>query len=171
MLRQYVFLISFFTVTAHGSTPLEDAMTETEQQAAGLHKLNVDELTFLGNWISDWLTKNEQDIGLAVGENVTTQASASVQLNVVAAEDLFGLEQTEPIRLISLKARLLGNFAGWDGTTEFRLDNGQIWQQRVGGQYDAPSRVQPEVIIERGRFGYYLMVVETGRMVGVRRIK
>jgi hypothetical protein len=84
------------------------------------------------------------------------------------------LEQRQILRdqtpaLIS--ARILGEFEGWDGDTRFRLDNGQLWQQRVGGRYRVPVRTNPEVEIERSRFGHYLKVVETGRMVGVYRIR
>lgn len=84
------------------------------------------------------------------------------------------LEQRQILRdetPMLVSARILGEFEGWDGDTRFRLDNGQVWQQRVGGRYRAPMRTNPEVEIEHSRFGHYLKVVETGRMVGVHRIR
>lgn len=86
--------------------------------------------------------------------------------------DWLSRRQTQqPAQPALISARILGAFEGWDGETRFRLDNGQVWQQRVGGRYRVPARTNPEVEIERSRFGYYLKLVETGRTVGVHRVR
>jgi hypothetical protein len=87
----------------------------------------------------------------------------------------FGEEQlAKPIPAevpTEINARLIGEFRGWDGKTVFRLDNGQVWRQRVGGSYRSPRLNDPEVQVTKGRYGYYLKIMKSGRSVGVKRIK
>lgn len=155
-----------YTGLTHATTPLEEAMSEAERAASGLHRLSQDEKVYL----SEWLASRERDL-LIAGDPTAPVSSTEIRLEVQEEQASFGLEQIEPPVIAAMKGRLRGRFEGWQGDTKFRLDNGQVWQQRVGGQYNAPRRTQPEVVIEKGRFGYYLRVVETGRLVGVKRIK
>jgi hypothetical protein len=83
----------------------------------------------------------------------------------------FGLPQDEVDGGIKeVRARVVGEFTGWDGKTTFTLDNGQVWRQAVSGTYRFKA-TDPEVIIEKGFLGYKLRLVETRRSVPVRRIK
>ncbi|MEJ2131375.1 MAG: hypothetical protein P8Y95_07095, partial [Gammaproteobacteria bacterium] len=52
----------------------------------------------------------------------------------------FGAEQLretqeEPDEAESITSHIVGEFSGWDGKTEFRLANGQIWRQRHPARY------------------------------------
>lgn len=114
----------------------------------------------------------------AIEKEMTQSELEATGVSKLSLEELVHLnqwlEQRQTIRdetPVLVSARILGEFEGWDGDTRFRLDNGQVWQQRVGGRYRAPMRTNPEVEIERSRFGHYLKVVESGRMVGVHRIR
>ena len=80
-------------------------------------------------------------------------------------------ESAKPDVPEQITARLKGQFRGWTGDTVFRLDNGQVWQQRVGGKYRGKKLTDPEVIVQRGRWGYYLKVVGVKRTIGVRRLQ
>lgn len=168
MSKFILFLGLFLAGLAHATTALEAAMSDEEKSASGLNKLSEAEKTYLSNWLlaRESLQPSTQDLTLTEGV-ISTQ----IRLSVLSDHDAFGLEQLEPPTVQMMKGRLRGDFDGWDGDTKFRLDNGQIWQQRAGGEYDTAKRTQPEVIIEKSRFGYYLKIVETGRTVGVRRIK
>ena len=62
-------------------------------------------------------------------------------------------------------------FRGWSGKTKFKLDNGQIWQQRVSGRYTY-SGDDTRVVISVNGFGFYEMeLLAAGRSVGVKRIQ
>jgi hypothetical protein len=70
-----------------------------------------------------------------------------------------------------VRARIDGKFEGWDGDTLFVLDNGEVWKQRTRGRYihDAES---PEVLITRNTLGFFVLeMVDTGKSVGVKRVR
>jgi hypothetical protein len=71
-------------------------------------------------------------------------------------------------------ARVLPPFTGWEGQTEFRLDNGQVWRQRLPGRYVHKGGLESptEVVITRNFFGFFVMTVpSSGRGTGVERIR
>lgn len=89
----------------------------------------------------------------------------------VGTVESFGLPQDDiDGEIKEVRARIVGEFTGWDGKTVFKLDNGQHWRQAVSGTYRFKA-TDPEVIIEKGFLGYKLRLVETRRSVPVRRIK
>lgn len=100
--------------------------------------------------------------------------TAEAQSSNPAAVDEFGAEQI--IETIDhLEARLAGDFTGWTGSTLFRLDNGQVWQQTKNYIPDYIPRdpiTQPRVTISRGFMGSYNLRVEgVKRIVQVKRIE
>ncbi len=146
---------------------LEAQMTPAEYRAAGLEQLTDAQRAAL----SAWLDKHAVPVGLS-------NKHAAVEPKAVAREKSrrvagFGGEQVEKKAAAVpevVQAQIAGEFRGWDGKTLFRLTNGQIWQQRVGGRYRYRA-VDPEVNIQRARFGYYLEIKATGRKIGVKRVK
>lgn len=141
------FLISLLAVGAVAEELLESELSAREFRRAGLDKLSAEELAFL----------NER-----LGRQAPT-------------EQTFGQEQVErestrPQRGVAIESTIRGEFSGWRGKTMFVLENGQVWQQRVGGRYRYTAD-SPAVTISRERFGYYLVVNATGRKVGVKRIR
>ncbi len=69
-----------------------------------------------------------------------------------------------------LIAKVVPTFIGWNGKTVFRLDNGQVWQQRMAGRmrYDGSDST---VIITQNFMGKFIMEHEaSGRSIGVKRI-
>ncbi len=153
---------------------LRTTMSEAEFKAAGLDKLTPAELEYLSRWL-------EGRAPAPAAAAPATPAAPAVSTSPAAAapdaspEERFGREQVqrepEPDVPDQIVARLKGEFRGWDGKTVFRLDNGQVWQQRVGGKYRSRTYVDPEVVVEKGRFGYYLRLAGGGRSVGVRRLQ
>ena len=70
-----------------------------------------------------------------------------------------------------MSSRISGQFNGWDGDTEFNLENGQIWQQTGNGILKV-SMNSPKVKIEAGIFGGYTLSVEGyNSRVKVKRVK
>ena len=143
-----------------------DDMSRDEFRRAGLERLSAEELAYLKAYLSG-----------SVRESVTsaTQQNSDRVEPQTGSEAAFGEEQlkrkVEKDVPEAITARINGEFRGWDGNTVFRLDNGQVWKQRVGGKYRSRKRQDPEIVIERGRFGYYLKLIESGRSVGVKRIR
>jgi len=70
-----------------------------------------------------------------------------------------------------VEGRIDGDFEGWRGDTLFVLDNGEIWKQRKNGKYFF-KKSAPEVVITRNILGFFdLEVVETGKSIGVKRVR
>ena len=75
-----------------------------------------------------------------------------------------------PIRRLSsvIESQIDGEFTGWDGSKQYKLVNGQIWQQ-AEYKYEYKYAYRPETVVcDVG--GGYLMLVE-GTKVFVRRIR
>ncbi|XOV81768.1 MAG: hypothetical protein ACFHXK_12905 [bacterium] len=162
---------------------LQKDMDEEEFRAAGLHKLTERELDLLNRWLGRSAVQQSSEAattGRATGvkpDTADSDQNTSSEIAQPPGKDIteFGQEQLEvtvaPEVPSAIQARLTGEFRGWDGNTIFRLDNGQVWQQRVGGRYRSPKLTDPEVEVAKGRFGYYLEILSSGRSVGVKRIR
>lgn len=139
--------------------PLEARMAPEDFERAGLHKLQAAELRYLNAWL-----QRETN----TGEHVSATSGDAQAGPEFGAEQLDTKKDTP--RGDGVSTRIKGRFLGWDGATLFRLENGQTWQQRVRGRYRHAAE-NPAVRIERGRFGYFLVLLATGRRVGVVRIE
>ena len=65
----------------------------------------------------------------------------------------------------------MGEFNGWSGDTLFRLENGQVWKQRLPGQWHYRAHA-PEVELRKNLMGYWMLrVLAADRAVGVTRVE
>ena len=123
-------------------------MSDEEFSAAGLDALSPAELEALDAWLVRY-TAGEADAVRAASEEVK---KAEKEIEVVS--------------------RLSADFRGWDGDTIFRLENGQVWKQRLRGRYAYTGPPAPEVRISKNFLGFFKMtVVDTGSSVGVSRVR
>lgn len=119
-------------------------MSDEEFRAAGLDKLSSEELAQLNAWL----------IGYTAGDAEVLRASNKAVRKAQRAQQIV--------------ARIEGDFRGWTGKTIFRLDNGQVWKQRLDNTYRYRGAANPQVRIERNWMGFYRMtVLSTGKSVGV----
>jgi len=122
---------------------IEKLMTAEEFARIGLDKLTPEQVQALDAWL----------VRYTAGEAYVVQTTSE---EVRAAVPEFRLE-----------ARIVPPFTGWSGQTLFRLDNGQVWRQRIKGRYMF-SEEDTRVVITRNLLGFYVMtLVSTGRAVGV----
>lgn len=125
---------------------IQSLMSEEEYHAAGLNKLNDQEVNALNQWL---IRYTAQDAKVLITNNETLKKEAKREF----------------------ETRIVGSFNGWDGNTQFVLENGEVWEQRQSGKWRAKLE-NPGVKIYTNFFGNYNMkILETGRVVGVRRIK
>jgi len=127
---------------------IEEIMSSEQFSEAGLDRLSAEELKALNAWLVRY-TAGEADIMRQHSEEVR-QASKDVDI----------------------RSRIKGDFNGWSGETIFRLENGQVWRQRLSGRYSYKGPPNPEISIGRNFMGFYMMtVVETGKKVGVKLVR
>ncbi|KZX58206.1 hypothetical protein A3709_01690 [Halioglobus sp. HI00S01] len=123
-------------------------MSGDEFEAAGLGQLDAEQLRALDTWLLKY-TAGEAEL---------------LQIDNEEVKEARGF--------FSLRARIDGDFQGWDGETKFYLDNGQVWRQRLSGRYKHRGEPNPEIEITRNWLGFYKMtVLETDKSVGVSLVK
>ena len=162
---------------------LESLMTPEQFEAAGLHKLSEDERRALYEWLQTRSGESPSPGAMAPAAAATATATASAApsqpataVDSTAQQDMenFGFPEPAPDELEGreeVRATVLPPFKGWDGKTVFRLDNGQVWQQRRSGRYTYRGE-DSSVVITKNSFGFYDMrLLEADRSVGVKRIK
>lgn len=133
---------------------LEERLSEAQFRSFGLHKLTPEELAALNTWL-----------GGDAAARVAAAAPATGQ------DRSLGF-RPKPTDRDEVHARLVGTFSGWSGSTIFKLDNGQEWQQVEPGAYDGQRIENAEVTVKPKSFGSWLLVVEHCQCrVAVKRIK
>lgn len=126
---------------------IQKLMTAQEFAGAGLDKLTPEQMRALDDWL----------VRYTAGEAYVVQTTSE---EVGAAVPEFRIE-----------ARILAPFSGWTGQTLFRLDNGQVWRQRIKGRYVFDGD-DTRIVITRNLLGFYnLTLVSTGRAVGVEPVR
>jgi hypothetical protein len=149
-----LFLLIPFAANALAQTQaptLEERMSQTEFNAAGLDKLSPEQLKFLNDWIQ---AKGVSEIGAPIKHRDGTSVFYS------SDSDRELVEST-----------IAGEFNGWNGKTRVTLENGQVWEQAESGRggYRLSS---PKVKIKPMSFGSWLMYVDGCPCdVRVKRIK
>lgn len=143
-------LVASYTVLAQDDSTfpgVEALMTPEEYRAAGLEKLTPAERKALNSFLIRY-TAEESQVLLNSDEEVKK-----------------AVEEQEIVSVIQQP------FKGWSGDTVFRLENGQVWQQRQRGNY--PYRgTHPEVRITKNFMGFYRMeLTENGKAVAVKRLQ
>jgi hypothetical protein len=161
-LTKFIIGITMLLVThvAYSDTKVADIKNLLSQEKfdqMGLSKLSDRELSELYQWIKS----GEFEESLAEKPPIDT---VQVALNQ-SAPKVVDLERNQTI-----KATIKGKFSGWSGKTIFKLSNGQVWRQRIKGnwRYRAES---PSVEIKKNFMGYYVMRVDDKKSVGVSQIK
>ncbi len=139
-------------VFAQESAPIEQRMSAEERAAAGLGKLSPAELAALNAWLD---------------ANMSEKAIRKSLVGFPVTHLFSGGKDPDPI-----KARIEGEFRGWNGRTRFPLDNGQIWEQIEPGSLVARRMTNPEVTIKPAMMGTWMLRVEGyNRSVRVTRVR
>lgn len=124
---------------------IKTLMTSEEAVLTGINDLTEEQVSALNKWLIRY-TANEADI----------------------------VKKTREVKQESFKpltGKIAGKFRGWDGKTKFKLENGQVWQQRYNNKWTT-NLDSPEISITRNTLGFFDMkVLEKDRIIGVKRIK
>jgi hypothetical protein len=130
--------LSAAAVAAEAPT-LEERMSKGEFHAAGLDKLNADELKTLNAW-------------LAAHQATTTVTKVVTPTGKPVFETDIGQRDI-------IETKIAGTFSGWYGKTRFRLENGQEWTQAESGQFSNGRYDHPSVRIKPMLLGSWLMSI------------
>lgn len=128
------------------------SMSVADFRATGLDHLSDAQIKALDAWIADYQHNHAGTCMPAASPAATAPMAAPADTAIVA--------------------HLVGSFRGWGGSTTFKLDNGQVWQQVDDSVLDIGAIENPKVTIKKGLISaYYLSVEGVQDTVAVRRIK
>jgi len=149
-------LLSIASAAADKDPPnVKSLMTPEDYSASGLDKLTDAEREHLSEWVERYRE------GAVIGPVVAKRPSQMTEEEKVEAKKA---RETEIV------AKVIPAFTGWSGKTIFRLDNGQVWQQRQPGKVRYAG-TDSTVIISQNIMGKYILKhQDTGRAVGVQRV-
>ena len=196
-MKQYLSIFPFLLIStsalAADSAVLKEIMGESVYESSGIGGLSEDQLKVLENWILNnavekrVVTRSKPERQARPAKPGTSVESSAVSLaepqqreeipeeepvtrKYVLVESLERKDR-ELVRPDLIRSRIDGPFKGWkNNKTHFRLENGEIWEQRQSGTY-LTNLDSPEVIIRKGRFGYTMEVPAIGRKVHVKKIR
>lgn len=137
-------------VLAGEDPDVRSLMTPEEFSAAGLGKLSPAEIEALNRWV----------VRYTAGEARIVSVQSPVVREAIREFDATGI-----------RSRISGEFRGWSGETVFRLENGQVWKQRLPGRWLHRAN-SPEVEIKKNVMGYWMLrVLEADRGIGVSQVQ
>jgi hypothetical protein len=143
---------------------LEELMTGSEFEEAGLDKLSEEELRNLNTWLRTHLESADSDVDSST-DKVETRRQIREEVEAEVRQEQGLDEHGEIVTTIP------GHFTGWTGNTVFELANGQVWRQTSGGSYRV-SKDDPTVVIYPVSFGgWRLRLEDVGPSIGVERVK
>ena len=114
-------------------------------------------------------TAKQEEQEIITEETSIDSSVASETDNINQSSDSFGKESRDDANEVN--SRIVGEFSGWTGETQFQLENGQIWKHSGNG-FLKVSMNNPKVNIKAGMFGGYILSVEGyNSRVKVKRVK
>lgn len=136
---------------------IERQMTPAEFKAAGLDKLNADELAHLNVWLGRTLETETAKVAADVKQQIEHQNRG-----------FFDFGSAVPIT-----GHLSGEFHGFGKGKTFALDSGQVWQQVDDAELAGIRLTNPEVNIKPAMVGntWYMSVGRYHSRAQVKRIK
>lgn len=125
---------------------VRELMTAEEFAASGFDRLSNDEIAVINRWLVRYTA---QDAKVMIDDSPAVRELSNAAIN----------------------SRIDGEFNGWNGPTQFRLKNGQIWETKSTRRYRY-SAMDPEVEITTNWMGVSRMrILDTGRAINVRRVE
>lgn len=137
--------------------PIQQQMTPEQFKAAGLDRLDPEQLANLNAWLNRTLEE----------QNTKAVEIAKKQVNEENRGFLV-FPGREPI-----KSRFVGEFRGFGKGRSYTLDNGQVWQQKDDASLAGVRLDSPEVTITPGMIGtlWFFGVEGYNTKAKVQRIK
>lgn len=160
-------LLSTAIFAADEPPNIETLMTAEELRATGVDDLSRTEIRALNAWLERF---RDGEITAAV-EQAVAEAPVSTNTDAPAVRQEPADVYPPPRERLEINTRISGEFSGWEGRTQFTMDNGQVWEQRRGRRWKITLQ-NPEVRLYQNFLGAWEMeVVSEDRSIGVRRIR
>ncbi len=180
-LSSLFFILAFTASPAPAQAPdpaidLRGLMSEEQFQAMGLDRLSDEQLQALGRWFMD--NRDEAVESARAQAAAEAEAAAAVAVAAAQAEAAAATEaaqaaaaKPEPEKASDEFSARVQGFVGWNGKTLFKLDNGQVWRQRMPGTFNYYDD-ENQVTFDKNMMGGWKMEhVASGRSVLVEQVR
>jgi len=131
---------------------LQQQMSAAEFKAAGLDKLNADELATLNRWLQGKVDAATTQAVAEVREKAREEGRQEV---IVKNRGFLDFGSSEPITSV-----LQGEFRGFSQGRIYVLENGQQWEQTDATPLSGVRKQSPKVSISPGVMGVWYMKVD-----------
>lgn len=151
------------------ATTFVESLSPEKKRELGLDQLTPAQLAALGTAIEAY----RKDGAKTAASSAVEEYRRREEPNAISrALDLFKLKQAEE-RQERITAVIVGPFTGWDGRTQFTLDNGQVWRQNRADTYITKMRSDVPVVLYKSSSGYWRLRIldDEGAWVTVVRVK
>lgn len=147
-------------------------LSQEKLKASGLTKLTPEELAQLETLVEAYKAGAVEKAVEALPPSAPAPAPVAAKANpekggilpdwVGALITLKKVENAPPKKVQALESRIAGDFDGWTGRTNFKLENGQIWTQvnKDDTLVWVPAVKSPKVKILPASFGTFWLEVE-----------
>ena len=161
-------LLLGWAVVAPAQERFTDRLSAEEKKAVGLDLLSPEQVAALNALVH----RDRQQGAVQVREQTQAELREEVKAQVKALAKVEVQQEQQQARETETRvlSRILGKYSGWDGSTQFKLENGQIWRQSEPGIFYTKPLDSPAVLIEK-IFGGWRLYDQNGGWVRVVRIK
>lgn len=150
-------------------------LTPELRRKLGLEQLSAEQVAELNAAVENYRRQGEVVAAQQAAETAIAEYKKKEEPGVVSrALDIFKRKQAEEKQEAErITGVLQGRFNGWDGSTLFRLDNGQVWRQAAADRYFTKAKENVAVVIYKAGSGYHRLRIldDEGAWVTVKRVQ
>ena len=156
----------------HAQERFTDRLSAEERKAAGLELLSAEQLAALNAMVQRDRQQGTEQVRAQAKAELREEVKAQVKAEVREQAKTEVRAEQQKLREAETRilSRILGKYSGWEGATQFKLENGQVWRQAEPGVYYTNPVESPAVLIEKV-FGAWRLYDQSGGWVRVVRIK
>lgn len=168
-------LLAFFVLLFGWATAQEhftDRLSAAERKAIGVELLSPEQVAALNALVQRDRQQGAVQVREQAKAELREEVKAQVKAEVKAQTKAEVRSEQQQAREAESRvlSRILGKYSGWDGATQFKLENGQIWRQAEPGVFYTKPLENPAVLIEKV-YGGWRLYDQNGGWVRVVRIK
>jgi hypothetical protein len=129
-------------------------MSVEDYRATGLDKLSDAQVKALSAWFANYESQHVKDCAKSAALIPAIAPTAAATKPAATTSKRHKIDGN-----VVTTSRIQGKFTGWYGSTVFKLQNGQTWEQSDNQVMTIAAMQNPEVTITKGAFNvYYLQV-------------
>lgn len=169
---RHSWLLVALAVAGHAQEKFTDRLSAEEKKTVGLESLSSEQVAALNALVQRDRQQGAVQVRAQAKAELREEVQAQVKAEVKAQAktEVRAEQQKQREAENRVLSRILGKYSGWDGATQFKLENGQIWRQAEPAVFYSKPVENAAVLIEK-LYGGWRLYDQSGGWVRVVRIK